>query len=216
MAVAIEGTPVDIDYTTSSGTDTYTAESGSDRVVVLTMKNQDFFERTFAPTMGAVSFVEGDFINGEDENLVGIWYILEANIPGGAQIIDYGESGSFDEGFSTLYTLSGVDQGTPGVFTNVEGATTTPIVSLTGVTDGLALAVGGIDVNGTTTPDSNWTLHRGIARGEFEHKVTSSGADTWEPTSSSSRDWGCVVGVFNAAAGGGGSGGIMRRRRELT
>ena len=202
MAVAIEGTPADIDYGNSSGSTTYTAETGSNRVVVFTMKNHDFFDLTFAPKMGAVSFVEGDFINGQDRMLVGIWYILEANIPSSSNVIDYGENDSFDNGFSTLYTLSGVDQSSTGVFTNFEGATTAPSVSLTGVTDGFALAVGGHDLNGALAVDSGWTTGRLINNvGMFQNKVTTSGADTWAPTSTSTRDWGCVVGVFNPVGG---------------
>lgn len=207
MAAAIEGTPVDIDYTTSSGTDTYTAETASDRVVVLEIWAPDFFSLTFAPTMGAQAFTEGDFIEGPNNGHAGIWYIKDADIPSGSQIIDYGESGVFDTGHARIYTLSGVNQTTVGTFTSTTATTATPSLSYTGVTDGLGMAICFMDTNGSPTDDAAWTTDRTVTTpndGFFStFPSIPSGADTYDPTNASSKRWTIVAGVFGPVAVGG-------------
>lgn len=145
MAVAIAGTPAIVD-----GGGSYTAETGSNRLVVWTfgaVKSNENPPALTGVTFGAVAMTLGVTVISADQTyaLASFWYIKEADIPGGSNAFTPSWSVTPND---TLYqgyawTLTGVDQTTPVVDT--DGAFGTASSSLTGsgltvTADGIALA----------------------------------------------------------------------------
>ena len=183
MAVSIVGTPLAINDGTS-----YTAESGSDRVVCVVVGVEEFNAVTFAPTYGGVAFVQGAFIEGADRSYMYIGYILEANIPAGSNAFALVPSAAVDETDGVIYTLSGVDQTTvgTGVTLDSDPATASPVLNLTGVADGVAVAIYEHEATSPITVDGTWTtdsLNAGSGHKVYvANKTTTAGATTFSPT----------------------------------
>ena len=142
MSVAIEGTPQVI---VEGGS--YTAETtGSDRAVVFVI--HAVYSVNFdigTPTMGSQNCTEAIQDGSTDKVASGIFYIKDADIPTGSQVV----SGNFaitpDGSQITCFTLSGVDQTIP-VFdtaTLYAGSGNTETVSgLTSAANGISIAGG--------------------------------------------------------------------------
>jgi hypothetical protein len=183
MAVSIVGTPLAINDGTS-----YTAETGSDRVVCVVVGVEEFNAVTFAPTYGGVAFVQGAFIEGADRSYMYIGYILEANIPAGSNAFALVPSAAVDETDGVIYTLSGVDQSTVGTGTTLDSdpATASPVLNLTGVADGAAVAIYEHEATSPITVDGTWTtdsLNAGSGHKVYvANKTTTAGATTFSPT----------------------------------
>jgi hypothetical protein len=202
MAVAIAGTPSQI----ATG-DSYTAEPGSDRVVVWVFADEDFFSVTASPTMGSQAFTEGVFIEGTDRSYAGIYYIKEADIPAGSQTMAAVWSASVDgTTLGTVLTLTGVEQTTVGTgFSMDTVGTPTETLDITGVADGVAVAIFTHEQeNAGIIADSAWTTQRneedlGAYRIYTATKTTTSGADTFEPVTTIARQGVLASFVFDAA-----------------
>lgn len=115
MAVAIEGTPVQVGDVV--GASSYTAETtGSNRIVLGIFCTE--FTASAAITgvdLGSVSFVEAQTQVGRGDTFIWAGFILDANIPTGSQTITVTDNGTpdGDQYLGLMYTLSGADQTTP-------------------------------------------------------------------------------------------------------
>ena len=203
MAVSIIGTPLAIQDGGS-----YTAETGSNRVLCYTVGFEEFNSVTVAPTFGGVAFVQGAFLEGNDRSYLYIGYILEANIPSGSQTLALVPSAAVDDNNGVLYTLSGVDQTTVGTAVTLDStpATASPVLNLTGVADGIAVALLEHDSNSTITADVGWTtdsLNVGTTHRVYAaHKTATAGADTFSPTISIAQEGVLGSYVFDPVVGG--------------
>lgn len=106
---AVLGTPVAAD----SGS-TYTAETGSNRVLVYVgASTSDGAKTISAITFGGVSMTQAAFLSSDIagyECNSGLWYIKEASIPAGSQALSITWSGTILNGSGLLMTLGGIDQ----------------------------------------------------------------------------------------------------------
>jgi len=205
MAVAIVGTPLAVNDGTS-----YPAEAGSDRVVAISIGIEEFNAVTFAPTYGGVAFVQGALLAGTDKSYLYIGYILEANIPAGSQAFALNPSGLVDATDGVIYTLSGVDQTTVGTGATLDSSpgSATPVLNLTGVADGVAIALYEHENTNTITADAAWTdrlLNAGgaVHRTYCASKTTTAGADTLEPSTGVAVEGVLGSYVFNPVAASG-------------
>jgi hypothetical protein len=145
MAGSILGTPQNLNLG-----DSYTAEAGSNRLVVLVplVSNTGAAATITAMSMGGVAAEEAvQYCElGSEWGMEGIYFIREANIPSGAQVL----AGTTSAGTLldvACYTLNGMDQTNPvraGMFSSMEAISTNPaVVNLTGATAGDVCIIGG-------------------------------------------------------------------------
>lgn len=201
---SIVGTPLAVNDGTS-----YTAEAGSNRVVAVIVGVEEVLAVTFAPTFGGVAFetpTDG-FVDG-DRSYGYVGFIREANIPAGAQTFALNPSGAVDETHGTIYTFQDVNQTTPcTAFQLISLAATTRTLDITGVADGVAIALFEHETTSSITGDGDWTtqsLNVGTAHKVYSaSKVTTAGADTFDPSTAVSVDGILIAGVFNNVAAGG-------------
>src|SRR6185312_4989238 len=149
----IINTPVTGTFTSGTGI-SYTAETGTNRAVVLILTQSSSSGQGtplytgFQPTYGGVNMVQaGSFINNSASRymIVSMWYVLEANIPTGAQTMvaswnDTTNHLNEANAQAAIYTLSDVNQTTP--CTATDSGTTNSATSISG--SGLATTTGGI------------------------------------------------------------------------
>lgn len=120
MAAQVLGTPSNID-----GGSTYAAEAGSNRIVVICLAREPAATGV-TPTVSTLSYGTPSLANGQIVQAVTavqtannriratVWYVLEANIPVGAQTVAATWSTAMNGADKfTLYTLGGVDQADP-------------------------------------------------------------------------------------------------------
>lgn len=202
---SIVGTPLAVNDGTS-----YTAEAGSNRVVAVIVGVEEVNSVTFAPTFGGVAFVTpaNGFIEGSDRSYGYVGYILEANIPVGSQAFALNPSAAVDETHGTIYTLQDVNQSSPvTAFQADSPAATTRTLNITGVADGVAVAIFEHEATSVITADGDWTtqsLNVGTAHKVYSaSKTTTAGADTFDPSTAVSVDGILIAGVFNNVAAGG-------------
>lgn len=170
MAGSVIGTPVKIDDGGS-----YTAEAGSNRVVVIAVTNVWVSGSTsYTVALGSQAFTQANRgkNTGNGEGASGIFYILEADIPAGSNTLAFTYGGTWEDPFScTIYTLGGIDQTTPqtnekSVFTS----TTTPSDTIVSADNSVCIAASGTDavpaaadddervaLDGTTFTQTGWS-----------------------------------------------------------
>lgn len=156
MAIAVAGTAAiqsGVDTgSPSTSDDTYTAESGSDRALILVVHGEDLSSPPPVFAFGGEPFVGVVVFEGTSGVFVYAGYILDADIPSGAQSTTLGNgsglSWSNNSWAGHIYTLTGVDQSTPVNPTEVEDSevtqTTWTTANVTSVTDGILLALASV------------------------------------------------------------------------
>jgi hypothetical protein len=109
MAASVLGTPVAAD----NGS-TYTAESGSNRVLVFVGgSSSDGAKTVTSITFGGVAMTQAAFLSSDIagyECNSGLWYIKEESIPSGSQTLSITWSGGLNNSSGCLMTLGGIDQ----------------------------------------------------------------------------------------------------------
>ena len=182
MAVAVED-----DATIKKTAATYTAASGSNRLLVVLIGTEDVSVLT-SVVFGGETMVESQAFAENQTANVFAYHILDTNIPSGSQtlvITETGSSWSTDEWAGHIYTLTGVDQTTPigNKTTDNEGAATTwTSTSITSVDDGILLTQGTsispIDA-GSSITTASWTtnaIHNPGGGGQMSgHKLITTG-----------------------------------------
>lgn len=142
MPITIAGTPA-----VANGGDNYTAETGSNRLVVWTfgaMKSTENAPAISGVTFGgvAMSLAVTSISDSQAFALSSVWYLKHADIPSGAQalVITWSTEPNDTTYLGRCYTLIGVDQTNPLVDT--DGAIGSSVASLQG--GGLTVEDGGI------------------------------------------------------------------------
>lgn len=165
MSVAVVGTPATpAPFTSGTGT-SYTAGAGSNRVVVLVLEHSSSagggtpVYTSVQPTFGGVNMTQvGSFITSTASRYqcASMWLLKEASIPSGAQTMVASWSDATNNlneanALATIYTLSGVDQGTPVTSTgsaNGNSVTTITSSAVTSTTGGMTIY--GVSFNAST------------------------------------------------------------------
>lgn len=176
--IRLAGTPQDYSSTSAWPTISYTANTGSNRVVVAVVgyehaNSVGITNPQLNLTMGSVPFTQLGFQIIPDSGVagggaVGIAYIKEQNIPSGAQTI----SGSPNPGSSgggyvvTVYTLENVDQTVPiynSIIRNTSVAPPNLVSTISATAGGFAIVAGCSGTVATqpfSTTDTTWTERR--------------------------------------------------------
>jgi len=174
-AVSLVGTPSAV---TSGGT--YTAETGSNRLVVITVGAEGL---TTSPNVSAVVFGSATLANGKVVEAASaaqtpgatrgkayVYYVKEANIDSGSQTLSVTWDGNATANSGDLmeaYTIAGVDQTTPVEATSSTfapvGTPVDPLSSSLTVASGSGQVLAGLGNSptaGSTPADGTWTEYR--------------------------------------------------------
>jgi hypothetical protein len=203
MAVAVVGTPTVID---AGGT--YTAEAGSNRLMVFALANRtsdtsiSITPTITAFTAGATSLANGQLIsavetaNGSGANQrAGLWYVREADIAGGALTITPTWSHPMQSTTKiACYTLSGVHQLFPigTTVTKAQSSTTAWQQDITAAANSAHLSAAVWGAGGiSATSGAGYTevmdhTNGGAVRAHSQYQVVSTGGVfSWAATLSS-------------------------------
>ena len=149
---SVLGTPAAAD----SGS-TYTAESGSNRVLVwVAGSSSDGAKTVSAATFGGVSMTQAEFLSSDIagyEVNSGLWYIKEASIPSGLQSLSVTWSGALNNSSGMLLTLDGIDQSS-----TIVGTATGQYDTGSQLSSSVTVAAGDVGVWGVGTNGSYSTI----------------------------------------------------------
>lgn len=224
MAVSILGTPLVIDDGGS-----YTAESGSDRLVVISASNRasntgiSLNPSVSTLTAGAsTSLANGKIFSiletadGNGANWrAGLWGIKESDIPAGSNVIDMGWSTTMQSTTKIcMYTLGGVYQAVPidTTVAKVQSSATLWQQAITVIDDSVHLSSAVWGAGGASaTSGSGYTeqmdhTNGGSVRAHSQSRViTTGGSNTWEITLTTALSGRIAIASFAPvpAAGGG-------------
>lgn len=181
MSASLVGSPLNV----SEG-GSYTAETGSSRVVVITVGTEEVSGAgalsLSALSFGTASLANGKVISGKEtvntgaqKAISGVWYIKEADIPAGSNVVSatfsVAESGTGH--VFTLYTLDGVDQSNPidstSSFSLNIGSEADPWSSnLTVVNNAVQILCAIVHTNAPSTPSGSWVEDRDNSRSNYQ------------------------------------------------
>jgi len=210
--------------TAVTGGGTYTAETGSNRLVVFSIGRR--CTNTGSPelpsiteiTWGSLSLTGGTILLAKNasvtnggNSIAGIYYVKEADIPGGAQTIavtyDRTMNGS---DLIIAFTLGGMNQSSP---VDGSGSTQTAAGSTDPFTGSITIADNCIQIlsaifggNPTITPDAAWTEDQDIQSGNFRRNTQhatgqAAGSLTWTCDLSAATNGSVAVASFAESAG---------------
>lgn len=139
----------------------YTASAGANRILVVagTGESQFTSRPLLGLSFGGVPMVEVVYSGNAETAKGGVYYILEADIPAGANTLTADWGGQVHEAFTgAIYTLGGIDQASPvhSFLTNYGQASTALDLTVPGVDGGVLICGAGtnsvsVSLNATST-----------------------------------------------------------------